>query len=276
MRLFLGALERVVLAGDARGVPRAAVATSADRARGARFRRHRRLLPGANRVVLHERDRKPLQGVPAGSGYSLLVEVIAEFGSRARIATWRVDIRRTGAGRHRRASGRSHDQERLSSVENIYRLSLNTTKSFTARNLKIAAEDLDLTLPEGSVFVGDIDIGVTAVVLIGRGTLNFHPAPATEKGQVKIFCGSETLETRFDVAYLRLNPDEFASLLDESALAAEGGGRRPSCAARRRSSARSRRNRSSSTSAISAATRGRCCRRRAIFSPSCGRGGSTR
>ena len=46
-------------------------------------------------------------------------------------------------------------------------------------------------------------------MLIGRGTLNFHPAPAVEKGQVKIFCGSETLETRFDVAYLRVNPAEF-------------------------------------------------------------------
>src|SRR6185295_16670623 len=94
----------------------------------------------------------------------------------------------------------------------------NATKAFAARNLKIAVEDLDLTLPEGSVFVGDIDLGVTALVLIGRGTLNFHPAPAVEKGQVKIFCGSESLDTRFDVAYVRVNPAEFATLIDASAL----------------------------------------------------------
>src|SRR6185503_21320600 len=113
------------------------------------------------------------------------VEAIAEFGSRARISTWRVDVERSGAAGSER-EWTIADEERLSSVENIYRLSLNTTKAFTARNLKIAAEDLDLSLPEGSVFVGDIDLGVTAVVLIGRGTLNFHPSPAVEKGQVRI------------------------------------------------------------------------------------------
>jgi hypothetical protein len=215
VRQFLGALERVVGAGDATAyqlmlAPSANPGTARDFASS-------ELMPGASRVALHERDRKGLPGVAAGSGYSLLVEVIAEFGARARIATWRVDIRRTGdAGTEREWT--IADQERLSSVENIYRLSLNGTKSFTVRNLKIAAEDLDLTLPEGSVYVGDIDIGVTAVILIGRGMLNFHPAPATEKGQVKIFCGSETLETRFDVAYIRINPSEFETVFDQAAL----------------------------------------------------------
>ena len=69
------------------------------------------------------------------------------------------------------------------SVENIYRVTLNGDKAYTARNLKIAAEDLDLTLADGSVFVADIDLGVTALVLLGRGTLDFHPAPTTEKGR---------------------------------------------------------------------------------------------
>ena len=215
VRLLLGRLERVVLSGDAG----AFLALTSDAANATRARDFvsTEIMPGAKRAVLHERDRQPLQGSLPGNGHSLLVEVIAEFGSRARIATWRVDVKRTGAAGSER-EWTIADQERLSSVENIYRLSLNATKAFTARNLKIAAEDLDLTLPEGSVFVGDIDLGVTAVVLIGRGTLNFHPAPAVEKGQVKIFCGSETLETRFDVAYLRVNPAEFATLIDESAL----------------------------------------------------------
>jgi hypothetical protein len=215
VRQFLGALEGVVRAGDAAAYL-LMLAPSANPAPARDFA-STELMPGASRVVLHERDRKGLPGVSAGNGYSLLVEVIVEFGSRARIATWRVDIRRTGdAGTAREWT--IAEQERLSSVENIYRLSLNGTKSFAARNLKIAAEDLDLTLPEGSVYVGDIDIGVTAVILIGRGMLNFHPAPATEKGQVKIFCGSETLETRFDVAYIRLNPAEFETIFDQAAL----------------------------------------------------------
>jgi len=64
------------------------------------------------------------------------------------------------------------------------------------------------------VFVADIDLGVTGVVLLGKGTIDFHPAPASEKGQVKIFCGSETLETSFDAMFVRLNPFDVETVLD--------------------------------------------------------------
>ena len=173
-------------------------------------------MPGVNRSVLQERDRIPLAGEP-GNGFRLMVDVMSEFGSRARVATWQLDVKRTGA------AGAPNEwtianQERISSVENIYRVSLNGAKQFAAHDLKIAAEDLDLTLAEGSVFIAEIDSGATAVILLGKGTLNFHPSPATEKGQVKIFCGSETLETRFDTAYIRVNPADFEAFFTASAL----------------------------------------------------------
>jgi len=215
VRLLLGRVERIVRAGDKAGFV-ALLSGSADRTRARDFASSE-LMPGVNRTVVQERDRQPLPGTLPGNGYRLMVDVLAEFGSRARIATWRLDVRRTGdAGADREWS--VADQERLSSVENIYRVSLNATKQYAARNLKIGAEDLDLTLPEGSVFVADIDAGVTAMVIIGRGTVNFHPAPATEKGQVKIFCGSETLETRFEAAYIRMNPADFESVFADPSL----------------------------------------------------------
>ena len=84
-----------------------------------------------------------------------MVDVFAEFGQRARAATW---LARHQA--HRPTPARSREwaiveEEELSSVENLYRLSVNTTKQFTARNLKISAEDLDLTLVEGIGVRGD-------------------------------------------------------------------------------------------------------------------------
>src|SRR5437867_5315891 len=39
--------------------------------------------------------------------------------------------------------------------------------------------------------------------------MRFHPAPATEKTQLKIFCGSETLDTHFDALFIRVNPSDF-------------------------------------------------------------------
>ena len=216
LQLLMRRIERVVRAGDTSAFF-AMLSAGADRQKASEFASSE-LMPGVNRSVVQERDRAPLAGA-SDNGYRIMLDVMAEFGSRARIATWRIDVKRTGA-----AGAENEwtiaDEERVSSVESIYRLTLNATKQYAAHDLKIAAEDLDLTLTEGSVFVAEIDAGATAVVLLGKGTLNFHPAPATEKGQVKIFCGNETLETRFDTAYIRLNPGDFESFFSESSLQA--------------------------------------------------------
>ena len=181
VRALLNRIERVVRAGDPAAYL-ALLSESADRARAREFA-STELMPGVNRSVIQERDRLALASLPAGDGYRMLIDVMAEFGSRARVATWQLDVKRTGpAGTE--FEWTIADQERISVVENIYRVTLNAAKQFTARDLRIAAEDLDLTLAEGSVFVADIENGVTAVVLLGKGTVNFHPAPATEKGQV--------------------------------------------------------------------------------------------
>jgi S-adenosylmethionine/arginine decarboxylase-like enzyme len=213
VRLLILKIERIVQTGDGPAYM-ASLAASADRNRARDFIGSE-LSPGSNRAVVQERDREPLAGTLPGNGFRLMVDVLAEFGSRARVATWRLDVKRTGDPG---ADWTIADQERLSSVENIYHVGLNATKAYTARNLQIASEDIELSLAEGTMFVGDIDQGVTAVVLLGRGAIHFHPAPATERGQVKIFCGSETLDTTFDAAFIRVNPGDFDTVFAAAAL----------------------------------------------------------
>ncbi len=194
------------------------LADSADRKRSEDFA-STEMLPGATRVVIQERDRQPLPGTLPDNGYRVMVDAFTEYGGRARVATWLLDVKRVGAASTEQdwvIAG----EERVSSVESLYRLTLTTTKQFTARDLKISAEDLDLTLLEGSVFVIEIDQGITGLILLGNGTLRFRPAPETEQGQVKIFCGSETLEARFDALFLRVNPGDVDDLVDRSRLQA--------------------------------------------------------
>jgi hypothetical protein len=209
---LLSRIERIVQAGDTAGYV-ALLSAGADQAHALAFAASE-LMPGSARTALQERDRLATQ---SGSGYRLLVDVMSEFGTRARIATWQLDIRRTGPpgtdGEWTIAA-----QERISSVESLYRLKLNAAKQYTAHDLAISAEDLDLSLPSGSVFVGEVEGGVTALVLVGKGTINFHPSPATEKGQIKIFCGHDALDTRFDAAFIRLNPVDFEEVIHASAL----------------------------------------------------------
>jgi Peptidase family M1 domain len=214
---LITAIEQTVRAGDT--VAYLALHTeSANRERTRAFAASE-LVPGATRGVVRERDREALPGTLPGDGYRLIVDVFAEFGQRARAATWRLDIKRIadeGASREWAIV----EEEEVSSVENLYRLGVNPAKRFVARNLKISAEDVDLTLPEGSVYIAEIDQGTTALVLVGDGMLNFHPTPETEKGQVKIFCGAEVLATKFEAAYIRVNPYDVASLIEPSQLIA--------------------------------------------------------
>jgi hypothetical protein len=208
--VLLRRLEQVVQTGDAAAYL-TLLADSANRSRARDFG-GTEFMPGATRAVIQERDRQPLPGTLPDNGYSLLVDAFVEYGQRARIATWTIDVKRVGdAGSDREWA--IADQQEVSSVESLYRLSVNTAKQFTARDLKISVEDLELTLTDGSVFVVDVDQGVTGAVLLGHGLMRFHPTPAIEQGQVKIFCGSEILETKFDVLYTRIHPSDFESLV---------------------------------------------------------------
>ncbi|HEY2908179.1 MAG TPA: M1 family aminopeptidase [Vicinamibacterales bacterium] len=209
---FVHQLEPIIQRADVAAFL-ALVADSADRTRALSFTTFE-LPPGARRVVVQERDRVALAGAPAGRGYRLILEIFADHVSTARISTWQLDIVRGGA----EGDWRIANEDRVTSVESLYRMTLNPAKQFDARDLKITAEDLDLTLVEGSVFVADVDLGVTAMVLMGHGEMHFHPAPASEKGQVKIFCGAETLDARFDAAYIRINPGDFNTLIDSAHL----------------------------------------------------------
>jgi len=207
---LLRQLEHVVQGGDAAAYL-TLLTDSADRTRARNFSGSE-LAPGATRVVIQERDRQPLPGTLPDNGYSLLVDAFVEYGARARIATWMIDVKRIGEPGSDREWAIA-DEQQVSSVESLYRLSVNTARQYAARDLRIAAEDLELTLTDGSVFVVDVDQGVTGAVLLGHGAMRFRPTPDVEQGQVKIFCGSETLETKFDVMYMRLNPGDFESFV---------------------------------------------------------------
>ena len=164
---------------------------------------------GITRVVVKERDRSALQGALPGEGYRLVVEVFIETGPRGRIATWRLDIRRPRGDDIGRQPWRIVTQDRLASIEGLHRLALNPDKQFAARDLVIKAIDFELRLPEGAVFVAETPEGVTALVLLGEGTLLFQPAPKEERGQLKLFADTESLETPFTAAFVRISPFEF-------------------------------------------------------------------
>lgn len=180
---------------------------------------------GVTRAVLRARDRVR---DTTGAGLIVLADAFVEVSGRARISTWRLDIR-LPAGDAPQGRASLTAMERLADVDALYRLALDTTRQFAATNLVVQSVDFELRLPSGQVFVADAGDGTTALVLLGRGAMVFRPSPAPERGQLRIFSGQEALETPFDEAFVRLNPgsmeeqvshDRFVALPPDPALVA--------------------------------------------------------
>jgi hypothetical protein len=213
---LLRRVERILNAGDRTALP----PLFGDTLSELRIQQHVNDLftRGAIRTVVFERARAPLEGVPEGDGYALVVEFFIETPGRARIVTAGLDIQRPPGGAL--DSWRISNIEGLSWVEGLYRLRLNTAQAFSARDLEITAEDLVIALQEGTVFLVECDEGVTGLILIGRGEMRFSPASATERGQVRLFAGDDTLVTGFETAYIRLSPNDYAELVNKDRLTA--------------------------------------------------------
>ena len=171
---------------------------------------------GVRRVVVSERDRAPLESSLPGNGYRIVVEMFSETSGRARIVTSLLDVRRPNGGGL--DSWRITAAQGLTSVEGLYRLRIDSAAHYDARGLTITGPDLMITLEEGSVFLVESEVGTTGMVLLGRGVMRFSPSPETERGQLRIFAGSETLTAAFDAAYVRLHPSDYANKVSTVSL----------------------------------------------------------
>jgi hypothetical protein len=150
------------------------------------------------RVSVHERDRVGLEG----GGMRLVVEVLIEQGIEGRLATWRVDLDQPAA--------RITAVSTLSVVEGLYRLALDESVQYRAKDLVVAGEDLQLRLDDGFVFFAHVPSGATAAVLVGRGEMVFSPSPVAEQRQIALLTGSAVLRQPFSAAMVRLHPFEIA------------------------------------------------------------------
>ncbi len=174
--------------------------------------------PGDSRVVVQERNRLTIAD-EAGFSMRLIVEILQERGRVGRISTWRLDVRPPNpSSQDPAAPWRIVNQEVLTSLDGLYRLSLDPTKQFAASNLVLSSEDLTLTLASGSVFVAEATGGPTAFVLRGRGRMVFSPKPPAERGQLRIFSGREVFEDEFDEAFIRLPPGDLDQRITMAAL----------------------------------------------------------
>ena len=171
------------------------------------------LQPGVTRAVVQERLRAEIPEVPKGLAYDIYADVLTEYGRNARVGTFLIRVFRESS---EATEWRIARLNVLTTVRGLYRLSVNPDKQYRIVNLALSAEDFELRVPSGVGFVAETDAGVTGIVILGRGEMIFSPTPTAEKGQVRIYSGSDVHTSRFDWVYLRAHPAEFDRRLDVS------------------------------------------------------------
>jgi hypothetical protein len=171
-------------------------------------------LSGATRAVVRERDREAVVGSAPDTAFHVLLDIFVEFGNRGSARTWRLDVLK-GATPLEWSIG---TPERLTSIDGLYRLSLDRQKQFRINNLRVSAEDLTITIPSGVAFGAVTPDGPTAFVVLGRGEVAFSPTQTSERGQVRILAGDDVLRSGVDGVFVRFNPWDLRDRLTTGAL----------------------------------------------------------
>jgi len=220
---LVASLQASVQAGDVEAVLRL-VATDGNRQTVGAFAEALAGRGPATRVAIEPRDRVPATSRSGRAGARLTMDILVEQGSVASVFTCQLDaveIRSADAPDAPAPTWQLLSAEVLSVVPGLERLTLDGALQYRATNLVVRAEDIEFHLSSGRVFVARSAGGVTAAVLLGDGEMVFSPSSPVDRGQVKIFSGSDTLRSRFDAAYLRFSPAEADRVLTTSALVSE-------------------------------------------------------
>lgn len=167
-------------------------------------------------VTVKERDRARL----SNGRDRIIIEILIDRNREGQVSTWRLDVAPPVAATSAETPWQIAAIERLSVVSGLYRLSLDGGTEYDVRDLVIDAPDLSLSLPSGRAFLARTNDGPTALVLLGRGRMQFAPKPESERVQVRIFCGAEALSADFDAVYLRISPYDFAQRIASTSLTA--------------------------------------------------------
>ena len=164
----------------------------------------------ARRVVVHERDRDPLDGALPGDGFRLTVDIFLESARTARIVTARLDVRRA-PGDPASDAWRIISAQVATVVEGLHRLVPSETTQFAVRDLAVRSEDLLIQFSQGTAVPVESELGFTGFVIVGSGQVAFSPKPQAERDQVRLFSGAEELAAPLEAGFVRFNPADAAS-----------------------------------------------------------------
>jgi hypothetical protein len=162
--------------------------------------------PATTNAAVRERDRQTIDG-----GVRVLAEILVDRRGSGEIATWELTLTNGAPAKIARL-------KQVSSLAGLRRLELDTSTAFNVNNFTFTATDFRLSMSSGTAFVARTEEGITAIVLRGKGRMEFTPSDPVERHQIVRFAKKESLDDAVSAAFVRLNPAEYQTRVAEGSL----------------------------------------------------------
>jgi hypothetical protein len=130
---------------------------------------------------------------------------------RGRVEQWRLQVARVAGGWAIKA------REPLPGVDGLIHLTLDA-RAYRAEGLTLRLEDFELALQSGTLFTSPPSLGPTALVFVGRATVKVSPRPATEREQLRQFCGTPEMVDEVRAVFARIHPADLHRVLSPARL----------------------------------------------------------
>jgi hypothetical protein len=159
-------------------------------------------------AAVRERSREPIAG-----GARVLAEILVDRRGSGAITTWQIGLITPND-----APARISLVKQVAAVSGLRRLELDTTRQFAVKDFTFTATDFRLTMRDGVAFAANVEEGATALVLRGKGRMEFAPADPVERHQLVRFNKKPSVDEEIDQAFIRLSPIEFDTRIASGSL----------------------------------------------------------
>jgi hypothetical protein len=105
------------------------------------------------------------------------------------------------------------ERSAFNEIDGFVHLALDPT-GYRAAGLTLRFEDFEMRFEQGSFFTSPPNLGPTAIVFVGTGTVRVSPKPEAEREQLRQFCGAPELVQRVGAAFVRIHPADLSRVLD--------------------------------------------------------------
>ena len=142
------------------------------------------------------------QARPAG-GYTLYIRLFFQNATSVILDLWRMDVIPVSG------NWTVTQKQMVGDPKTLFKLSLPSERVERVRSFTVEHEDIRISFEDALCFYDNIPEFETALIVIGKGKLEFSPSHPRERYQLELFFKQKTLLDKLEYAYLRFAPSFF-------------------------------------------------------------------